>query len=289
MQKAIVFGAGQCGRWARKIIPAAGYEVTGFVDNAPDKIGNFFEGLPVHSPENLPRLKWDVLFIAMKGEERAKTVLQQLLDMGIPRDRIELVPSFLINMDLRCLELDLAARRIRESGIIGAAAELGVYRGDFAAGINEALPEKRLYLFDTFEGFCERDVEVERQRNFSSAKAGEFGDTDLETVRSKLPFPEMAVFRQGIFPETASGLESESFCLVSIDADLYEPVYEGLKFFYPRLSPGGTILLHDCDNARFRGAGEAVRRYCSEMEIFVRPLWDMHGSAVLARPGKTVD
>ena len=283
MQKAVIFGAGQSGRWTRRMLSCSGYEVICFVDNDPGKMGVFLDELPVHSPKDLRGLEWDVLFIAMKGKERAHAVLRQLLDMGIPEDRIEAVPSFLMDMDLRHMELDLAARRIQQLGIAGAAAELGVYRGDFAARINKALPDRRLYLFDTFEGFCERDVEVERQGNYSSARAGDFGDTDLETVRGKLPFPETAVFRRGFFPETASGLEDESFCLVSIDADLYDPVYEGLKFFYPRLEHGGVILLHDYDSLRFRGAGEAARRYCSEQNIFARPLWDMHGSAILEK------
>ena len=260
----------------------SGVDVVGFADSDRTRAGGHFEASPVFSPEELAGLDWDVLFIAVKGKERAESVLQTLARLGVPENRVETLPSFLTDFDARRPALEFAARTVRERGIRGSAAEFGVYRGDFAAEINRAFPDRTLYLFDTFEGFCERDVAVERESGFSSARAGEFGDTDPETVRSVLPFPERAVFRRGIFPESALGLEDE-FCFVSLDADLYAPVYEGLKYFYPRVRKGGTILLHDYDNVRFRGAGEAARRYCSERGLFLHPLWDLHGSAVLRK------
>jgi O-methyltransferase len=263
-------------------LAGSGVDVVGFADSDPGRAGGDFEGRPVYSPKDLGALEWDVLFVAIKGKERVEAVLRTLEELGVPESKVETLPSFLTDFDARYPELELAARTIRERGIPGSAAELGVYRGDFAAAINGALPDRTLYLFDTFEGFCGRDVAIERESGFSSAQAGEFGDTDPETVRAKLPFPERAVFKQGIFPESAAELDEE-FCFVSLDADLYAPVYEGLRYFYPRLREGGTLLLHDCDNIRFRGAGEAVRRYCSEHDLFIHPLWDMHGSAILRK------
>ncbi|MDR1048262.1 MAG: class I SAM-dependent methyltransferase [Synergistaceae bacterium] len=282
MRKAIIYGAGQCGRWLKKLLAGSGVDVVAFADSDPRRAGGRFENRPVFSPQELTGLEWDVLFVAIKGKERVEAVVRTLAELGVPEDRVEALPLFLTGFDARHLELGLAARTVRECGIPGSAAELGVYRGDFAAEINRAFPDRTLYLFDTFEGFCERDVAAEREAGFSSARAGEFGDTDPEMVRNKLPFPERAVFRRGIFPESASGLEEE-FCFVSLDADLYMPVYEGLKYFYPRLRKGGVILLHDCDNIRFRGAGEAASRYCSERGLFLQPLWDLHGSAVVRK------
>jgi O-methyltransferase len=282
MRRAIIYGAGQCGRWLKKLLAGSGVVVAAFVDSDPARAGGRFEGCPIFSPRELTGLEWDVLFVAIKGRERVEAVLRTLAELGVPEDRVETLPSFLTEFDARHLELDSAARTVRERGIPGSAAEFGVYRGDFAAEINRAFPDRTLYLFDTFEGFCERDIEVERESGFSLARAGDFGDADPETVRKKLPFPERALFKRGIFPESASGLEEE-FCFVSLDADLYAPVYEGLKYFYPRLKKGGVILLHDCDNIRFRGAGEAARRYCAENDLFLQPLWDLHGSAVLRK------
>ena len=63
------------------------------------------------------------------------------------------------------------------------------------------------------------------------------------------------------------------------------PLLSGLEYFYPRLSPGGMILLHDYNNERFQGARQAVEDYekCRHPLVLV-PLCDLHGSAVIVRP-----
>ena len=155
---------------------------------------------------------------------------------------------------------------------------------DTARKINALFPDRPLYLFDTFEGFDARDVEKEKAQGFSQAEKGEFSDTSPEAVLSRLPFPERAIVRQGYFPETAAGLEAERFALVSLDADLFSPILAGLEFFYPRLNPGGAILLHDFDSRRFPGAGKAVEAYeKAHGPLPLVPLCDLHGSAVIVR------
>lgn len=37
------------------------------------------------------------------------------------------------------------------------------FRGEFAKYIHRAFPHSKLYLFDTFEGFDQRDVEYEKE------------------------------------------------------------------------------------------------------------------------------
>lgn len=85
-----------------------------------------------------------------------------------------------------------------------------------------------------------------------------------------------------IFPETCKGID-DTFALVSLDADLFKPMYEGLKFFYPRMENGGYIILHDYNNKQYKGTKEAVRMYCKEQNINVVPLCDLHGSAVIIK------
>ena len=159
----------------------------------------------------------------------------------------------------------------------GAAAELGVYRGGFARCINALLPERTLYLFDTFEGFDPAEVRgqgggfVEAHRN-----------TSAETVLRLLPHPEKAVVRQGLFPQTVQSLEDERFCLVSLDVDLEESTLAGLRFFLPRLSPGGCLLLHDYNNPRLPGVRRAVERWEAEQgRLRAVPLCDVNGTLAI--------
>lgn len=80
----------------------------------------------------------------------------------------------------------LIAEQINVSGVPGDVAELGVYRGDFAVLLNLAFSERRLHLFDTFDGFDERDIAAERENSYSGAKAGDFGDTAKDGVDKRL-------------------------------------------------------------------------------------------------------
>jgi O-methyltransferase len=70
---------------------------------------------------------------------------------------------------------------------------------------------------------------------------------------------------------------------VSIDADLYDPIYNGLKYFYPRLKQGGYIFIHDYNNDSYKGAKEAVRFFCKENNLPYFPLPDAAGSAIIAK------
>jgi hypothetical protein len=53
-------------------------------------------------------------------------------------------------------------------------------------------------------------------------------------------------YYKGLFPVSAVELESDRrFAMVHIDVDLYQSTLDCLKFFYPRLTPGGILLSHD--------------------------------------------
>lgn len=44
------------------------------------------------------------------------------------------------------------------NSIEGSVAEAGVYQGNFSAVINKCFPTRKLYLFDTFEGFDSKEI-----------------------------------------------------------------------------------------------------------------------------------
>ncbi len=50
---------------------------------------------------------------------------------------------------------------------------------------------------------------------------------------------------QGLYAETLKVQESYTIALAHIDCDWYEPVMMCLEFIWPRLSPGGCIILDD--------------------------------------------
>ena len=57
---------------------------------------------------------------------------------------------------VRLREIELLIDEIKYKNLPGAIAEVGVYRGEISAFLNKLLPEKKIYLFDTFEGFTNK-------------------------------------------------------------------------------------------------------------------------------------
>ena len=182
---------------------------------------------------------------------------------------------------IRLSTLELVSQEINKKKLEGNVAELGVYKGKFARYINQYFPDRLLYLFDTFEGFDKRDIVSETRQNFSSGDQ-DFSDTSIESVLSRMPFPGNCRPVKGFFPDSAKGLD-EQFVFVSLDTDLFEPIYNGLWFFYPKLVSGGYIFIHDFNCDAYKGVRQAVERFCSEEKINFLTLPDMGGSAVIMK------
>jgi len=141
--------------------------------------------------------------------------------------------------------------------IEGDIAEVGVYRGGSARLMCEVRGSRSLYLFDTFEGLPDARSGDER---FGS---GQYA-ASYEKVQAYLsPFRDVHLFK-GLFPATAGPIMDKRFSFVHLDVDLYESTRDSLEFFYPRVSPGGIILIHDYLWAE--GVRKAVQEFC-----FVRP------------------
>lgn len=198
-----------------------------------------------------------------------------------------------VNIDFedycRYTTLELLLEQVKDNNIKGELAELGVFRGDFSKYINASFPDRKLYLFDTFEGFDEKDISADIKNNYTSEKwfkeCNNFSSTSMKIVLDKMKYQSQCVVRKGWFPETIPD-EEITYAFVSLDCDLYEPMLAGLRYFYPRLSHGGYMMLHDYNlTHELRGVKQAVRDY--ELEIGEKlvkvPVSDVSGSLVIGK------
>ena len=311
-----VWGTG-CGasELAAKGLPEAA--VTAYVDSFFG--GGTFLGKPVLRPEAVPAEDCGLLIVTSRDSQ---AIAGRCRELGIPEDRILFLKNHCTLWDRNCLcpqarelleeavwrrllprqrivstpaqladsalsqgdlagdyvrmaSLELLCRRLTR--VPGAAAELGVYRGGFARCVNALLPERRLWLFDSFAGF-------RPEEGAAPAFQAAHRNTSPEQVRGQLPHPEQAVFRVGFFPESAEGVE-DRFCLVSLDVDFLESTLAGLRWFWPRLEPGGYLLLHDWGNPGLDGVAEAFEQWQRELgqRIPAVPLPDLCGTLVLCK------
>lgn len=180
----------------------------------------------------------------------------------------------------RLYSLLLNVRQLLQEGVPGDFAELGVFKGNSAKVLADLIASepRTLYLFDTFEGFDSRDL-----KGVDGRVGPEFGNTSLGDVREFIGEKNVQ-YLAGWFPDSVTAeARAARYALAHIDCDLYAPALAALEFFYPRMSPGGMILLHDYSSGHWPGIRQAVDEFITARQIPERPvLWpDKSGSAAL--------
>ena len=273
MLKAYLFGAGGGGNRLYSSVKEQ-YEIVGIVDNDSRKWGTEFHNLIVGEPEkSLKSSNYDV--IVLTSAPGKDSIINQLCEYGIEEKKI--ITSFIVQpLESRRIFLKNISMLMENDIPEAAVAEAGVFQGDFAKYINQYFKNRKLYLFDTFEGFDSKDIELEQRKAFSEAKISDYDNTSQELVLRKMIYPEQCIFRVGYFPETAKGIE-ENFCFVNLDLDLYQPTIEGLKWFEDKMVHGGVILVHDYFAENFRGVRQAVDEYMElrkNQQLHLMPIGD---------------
>lgn len=282
MKTIVILGAGQVGKAARNLLNPNQMELVAVGDNNP-AIWDYDAEVQILPVAEALAADPDAVLIGVLDDERTQQLVGQARELGY-RGHILPLSDVYTSFDLRGATFRRLADRIEAGGVPGALAELGTYRGDFAWQLNDRFPDRTLYLFDTFDGFDARDIAVEHRISNARAAAHDFSNTRDQDVLARMPYEKKVVIRKGFFPETAAGLEEERYAVVSIDVDLYAPTLAGLEYFYPRLSPGGVILLHDYNSMQFDGVYKAVAAYeKAHGRLPLVPLSDLHGTATIIK------
>jgi O-methyltransferase len=187
---------------------------------------------------------------------------------------------------VRFYNLWFQIEQLKKNEVKGAFAELGVYEGDTAKAIHQMDNQRVFYLFDTFEGFVKKDLVHEQQKGdrFSTDM---FSETSIDKVEKHINGNQNIRLKPGFFPDTTIGLENELFALVHIDADLYAPTVEALKFFYPRLNKGGVIIVHDY-NHNWDGIPKAINEFMATIPESLIELPDWQGSAMIIKNAQKI-
>lgn len=170
----------------------------------------------------------------------------------------------------------LAINNIEKSGISGAFAEAGVYKGDVSKFIHNIVPGKNLYLFDTFEGFPKKLLK--------GAVDGRFDGVSLEAIKENIGNLDNVVFVKGYFPDSAINLKDERFSFVMIDFDLYESTLSALEYFYPKVNQEGYIFLHDYNSPESGfGVSRAANEFFGDKPEKIIEIPDSCGTAIVRK------
>ena len=169
-------------------------------------------------------------------------------------------------------------------GVPGALVECGVWRGGSVAAMIRVLQrlgvdDRDVYLFDTFSGMTEPEevdtspVEPPATVTWRNTPDGttpwrwafDPAIYDEEMVRDfvlSTGYPaERVHLVRGPVEETLPAHAPEQLALMRLDTDWYRSTLHELEHLYPRLSPGGVLIVDDVGH--WDGARKAVDEYFS--------------------------
>lgn len=136
----------------------------------------------------------------------------------------------------------------------GDMIEAGVWRGGatiFMRGVLRAYrsTDRLVWVADSFQGLPKPDA----TRHAADAGDEHWRQTDLavslDDVRANFGkyglLDDRVRFVPGWFADTLPHVPAHAFAVVRIDADMYGSTLDALEALYPRLSPGGFVIVDD--------------------------------------------
>jgi len=171
-----------------------------------------------------------------------------------------------------------AVRHVVARGVEGDVVECGVWRGGSMAAVARTLAslksfERRLYLFDTFEGMPPPGA---LDVNFAGETAGELyakrngrgggsdwcraSEEEVARVLAGCGYDGSKIHLvKGRVEETIPSRAPERIAILRLDTDWYESTLHELEHLFPRLARGGFVIIDDYGH--WRGARRAADEF----------------------------
>ena len=198
------------------------------------------------------------------------------------KDLYRQVGPYTMTTPPRVYALVRAVEYVVARGVPGAIVECGVWRGGSMMAAALTLlrlgdQERELYLYDTFAGMPPPSEADTTRSGVRAADLLAQEDEDshiwaiasLDDVRAAVlstGYPERRIhFVEGLVEETLPAHVPDGIAVLRLDTDWYESTKHELEHLYPRLAPGGVLILDDYGH--WQGARRAVDEYLAEKEI----------------------
>jgi O-methyltransferase len=145
-------------------------------------------------------------------------------------------------------------QRAIDDDIPGDFIETGVWRGGCCILMRailaaNAIRNRKVYVADSFAGLPPPNPEIYPHDQGLDLHVYKELAISLEQVKDNFSryglLDDQVVFVKGFFSDTLPSLQAGPFALIRLDGDLYESTYVALEALYPKLSPGGFVIIDD--------------------------------------------
>lgn len=224
--------------------------------------------------------------------------MEQSEQSGLPPDmggtfrrHYEACKPYTLTSAERLFALAEAVRFVVRAGIPGDFVECGVWKGGSAQMMalvlrDAGVSDRVIWLYDTFAGMSEpspkdgvsvRALWAEQERDghndwcFSPLE-------EVQQVMTRAAYPaEHLRFVVGKVEETIPKQAPDTIALLRLDTDWYESTLHELNHLWPRLSPGGVLVIDDYGH--WEGARRAVDEFFDGMPVLMHRI-DYTGRAI---------
>jgi hypothetical protein len=175
---------------------------------------------------------------------------------------------------LRLDNLQELSEDVIANDVPGDFIEAGAWRGGatiFMRGILKAhgITDRTVWVADSFEGLPPPNVEQYPEDEGSTFHEWELLAVSLKNVKRNFQryhlLDDQVKFLEGWFKDTLPDAPIEQLAILRIDADMYQSTTEALQYLYPKLSPGGWVIVDDY--SCIRQCAKAVEDYRAKHEI----------------------
>lgn len=204
-----------------------------------------------------------------------------------------IVRAYTMTSPERAHALWQAVHAVLDNAIPGALVECGVWKGGSAMLMALALlargeQSREIFLFDTYSGMTKpgkSDMDLDGHAA-ADLMNGSSGEAVAELVRAESSFEEvrraiasigydmrLVHLVKGDVAKTLPRTQTLRIALLRLDTDFYDSTLAELSHLYPRVAPGGILIIDDYGH--WQGACKAVEEYFESNDFaFRRPmLW----------------
>jgi O-methyltransferase len=150
--------------------------------------------------------------------------------------------------------LQFCVEEVLKNNVPGDLIETGVWRGGCVAFMRAVLrqhgvTDRVVWAADSFEGMPSPNAEAYPDDSGADLTDVDILKVSLDQVKANLRLLDLlddqVRFLKGWFSQTLPGAPIERLALLRLDGDLYESTMDALSALYPRLSPGGYVIVDD--------------------------------------------
>ena len=171
------------------------------------------------------------------------------------------------------------------SRLEGDFVECGVNLGGNAqllvSFLNFAALKKRLYLFDTFQGFDPRFLSNSEKINLAAHY--DYAPC-YEAVKSRFAEKPYVSIIKGTVPLSLEQVHFGKICFLSIDMNCARPEVEAFRYLWKYMAPGGIVLLDDYGFKNHHEQKEALDKLADELAFDIIQLPTGQGLVFKADP-----